>query len=305
MTAEIHVIIVNYRSAELVRRCLESLTDAGVSSVTVVDNDSGSDDRVALGLLEQRNRILRVVSSAENLGFGAGVNLGVSVSDTSGEDFLWILNPDTVVEASAPRLMASVLSQGLADIVSPVIETGDASARSLWFAGGWIDFRRGVAWHTEELPSLSTNNATVYETRYITGAAPMMTRSTWDLLGGFREDLFLYWEDVDLCVRAMEMGLRLGVARDARIWHAQGGSTGHVRGGMSDMFYYFGQRNRLVVCGARVSRVSLTFGTGIRETARLLLKPLLLESPPRLSKTWGSFRGLVDGWRGVTGRGPY
>ena len=60
---------------------------------------------------------------------------------------------------------------------------------------------------------------------FVTGAAMMMHISTFELIGGFREDLFLYWEDVDLSLRAGRAGVRMELVPDARVWHAEGGSA--------------------------------------------------------------------------------
>ena len=76
---QVSVTIVTYNSSRFIRRCLESLLQqTGVRfDVTVVDNASTVEDRAALAQLAERDHRVTVVWSPENLGFGAGVNLGV------------------------------------------------------------------------------------------------------------------------------------------------------------------------------------------------------------------------------------
>lgn len=301
MTGVVHVVIVNYRSLALLKDCIASLEGTAVSSITVVDNDSGGDEVRQLQLYAAARSNITVVAGSSNVGFGAGVNTGVASAPVEDGDYVWVLNPDTTVALDAAGVLREALERGDGDIVSPVIYTGQGTGRrSIWYSGGTIDYRRGVAWH-----DTITRDGPAFSTGFMTGAAPMMSLATWQMLGGFREDLFLYWEDVDLSARALDAGARLAVVPGAQIWHAQGGSTGHPRGGMSQAYYYYGQRNRLVVLGSGASRLQLTMGAGLRETVRLLVRPAVRESAPRLSKTIASFRGLRDGWRGRVGRGPY
>ena len=131
----------------------------------------------------------------------------------------------------------------------------------------------------------------------------MMSAQTWHALGGFREDLFLYWEDADLCRRAVDAGLVLQVVPDARVWHAQGVSSAGGRTGNGPAFYYYNQRNRVLICGGRVGKWRLVAVTGLRETLRLLAKPLLVERSARWVTFAASLRGLRDGLQGKKGRG--
>lgn len=57
-------------------------------------------------------------------------------------------------------------------------------------------------------------------------AALLLPRALWQRLGGFDEELFLYWEDTDLCWRIQLLGLRTVVAHDSVIVHQRNGSGG-------------------------------------------------------------------------------
>lgn len=305
MIAErVHVVVVNFRSADYLQVCVESLLLSGVGSITIVDNASGDAERSALDQISSQDARIDLILSPSNLGFGAGVNLGVRRSNAIAGDFVWVVNPDTAVELAAAQDLASALAGTHAEIVSPLISTGGPGEESIWFAGGYVDYQKGVSWHVNAGEDLRSITGDLFESSFITGAAPMMTRSTWDQLGGFREDLFLYWEDADLSIRAIAMGMRLAVVPSARIWHEQGGSTGQRGGGHSPGYYYYNQRNRLVVCRQKSSLGQLLAGRGLRETLRLLAKPLLMETAPRWPKFASSLRGIWDGCRGVTGLGP-
>jgi GT2 family glycosyltransferase len=53
-----------------------------------------------------------------------------------------------------------------------------------------------------------------------------MPRAAWQALGGFDEQIFLYWEDTELCWRAWLLGWRVLSDLEAYVYHARGGSGG-------------------------------------------------------------------------------
>lgn len=291
------VVVVNYNSSGYVADCIRSMDGEPVGRIVVVDNASRPQDREDLVRLLGADDRVTVVPSATNVGFAAGVNLGVRHLDPGDEDVVVVLNPDTRVADGALEALAHVLERGDFDVVSPVIYTGDEQP-TVWFAGGRVDLRRGQTVHLGygRAGLLERGNA---EVSFVTGAAPAMTGRTWRELGGFREDLFLYWEDADLSLRAAAQGRRLGVVGDAAIWHAEGGSAEGPGRGVA--YYYYMQRNRIIVLRPVVGLRRLLVGPGawpvLRTTFRALQEP-----EGRWRKTSCSVIGLWDGIRGKTGQ---
>lgn len=199
--------------------------------------------------------------------------------------------------------LCELISAGRADLLSPVILSGRRGEESVWFAGGSVDARSGRVTHRRDLPpagSTLTSTPTLRECNFLTGTALMTTRATWDRLGGFREELFLYWEDADLSLRAAALGLRLAVAVGLRIWHAEGG-TSRTGSGVSALTYYYTARNRILVCSPVSSKASLVAGRGAPALARLAAVALVKGGRGRTGRGWAVVRGTVDGIRGRTG----
>ena len=77
----------------------------------------------------------------------------------------------------------------------------------------------------------------------------LVGRRFWETAGPMREDYFLYCEEVEWCLRAIELGLRLGFAPKAVVLHQQGASTGAStdvrRQARTPVF--LGERNRLIL----------------------------------------------------------
>lgn len=293
----VKAIVVNYRSSDYVRACLESLSEAGVKSVCVVDNFSTLEERTAISMVVDQAPLDAIFAPLdENLGFGAGVNYGVTRSSLTDNDLLWIINPDAEVNASALASLVSRFENNDADIVSPLILTGERSSPRIWFAGGQIVEATGRTIH-KHLGKIPGHAHGIEPAGFLTGAAPMMRVSTFHSLNGFREDLFLYWEDTDLSRRASAAGLRLAVDSSAQIWHAVGGSGDQT--GKSAAYYYYMQRNRLIVASAWTSRWNLLFGRGALETIKLTIRPLK-EPDDRLAKFFSGLRGVRQGFRSST-----
>ncbi|MCK6210813.1 glycosyltransferase family 2 protein [Georgenia sp. EYE_87] len=282
-------IIVNFNTSKDVLTCVDSLFAAGVQDVVVVDNHSNDTDQ-QLEAIQRSGSMVRVYRLPANVGFGAGINRGFALAgDLKSEDYIWIVNPDLRVSEESAMELQAALNSGW-DIVSPVIFTGNKDAPRVWYAGGYMNVRKGLSQPLADLP----RNFGPVPVSFITGAAPMLKVETWEDLGGFREDLFMYWEDADLSLRAKDRGLKLAVVPAATAWHDVGGSQGGGSG-KSKLYYYYMSRNRLVVCGERHSRFRIAFVDGVRISLRLLAASLR-EKESKLSKASAVLVGMLAGF---------
>lgn len=299
-TESLSVWIVNYESAGHVWKCLASLESSPVSSIVILDNASSSDDLAALARLADKYDHVTLILSQENLGFGGGHNrIAQETRGTSSDGIIWLLNPDTVVPAGTAELVLEAIKGNCSDIVSPVVLSGAAPTERIWFGGGEVDLRRGVVSDSAlgRDPSILAKTPKLMASGFISGAAPMMTRATWDALGGFDASLFLYWEDVDLCLRAKQLGLRMAVRTDAPIWHAEGGSSKGTPG-TREIVYFYTSRNRVTVCRrSRIHGWSLIVGPGTPALVRLVGQALVRGGKGRLKRVLAVLRGSIVGAR--------
>src|SRR5580700_624507 len=124
------VVIVNYKTADLVIQCLESLLTELVgidAKIIVVDNRSqdGSIARLQDWIAVHNNRnIVQVIAAETNDGFAAGNNVGMCATDA---EYYLLLNSDTIVRPGAmARLLQTADGSPNAGIVSPRLEWPDA-----------------------------------------------------------------------------------------------------------------------------------------------------------------------------------
>jgi N-acetylglucosaminyl-diphospho-decaprenol L-rhamnosyltransferase len=183
-----------------------------------------------------------LIAPALNLGFGAGMNAGVSHLISRGCQRLLLLNPDALIDEAGVRTLAEGCAANPASLQSPRIERPDGT---VWFAGGTIDLDTGRT-STRRGSDSSTANG------WLTGACLMVHASLWQWLGGFDERYFLYWEDVDLSWRCAEAGGALVVREDVTVVHGVGGTQ--TGAGKSPAYVYFNIRNRMLFAATHLDR---------------------------------------------------
>ncbi|HEX5333034.1 MAG TPA: glycosyltransferase family 2 protein [Cellulomonas sp.] len=303
MNPEVSVVIVTHNSPAWVERCLRALLDEArpVASFEVVVVDSGS-EQTTRDLLQRWADRLILRLSVDNIGFAAGCNWGVQL--TSGTDVL-LLNPDAVVHPGCVDALVGALEMdpGAGIVGGRTLRpdgTVDPSscwgAPTLWswfcFATGLSSvFRRSRVFDPESLGRWERDSPRRVD--IVTGCLLMTRRSTWDRLGGFDLDYFMYGEDADLSLRAAQLGMHPAITPDAVAIHAAGASSGQgsdkVRRLMTAKATL--ARKRWSPARARAGVLLLLAGVGLRALAERLVG----RREPVWLPVWAD-RGWARGW---------
>jgi GT2 family glycosyltransferase len=236
------VVIVNYRTPELVVDCLASLEPelAAVPdvSVTVVDGHSGDDSVARIGdaIAENGWSWAAVTAAEKNGGFAYGNNVAIRPALASAEppDCFWLLNPDTIVRPGALRALVSVLEeQPEVGVVGSRLEGQDGTAQTSAFRFFSIlgelenGLKLGLATRLLEewvVPRpLAERGGRV---DWVSGASMLVRREVLDAVGLMDEEYFLFYEEVDLCLRARRAGWATWHEPASRVVHLGGQSTG-------------------------------------------------------------------------------
>jgi N-acetylglucosaminyl-diphospho-decaprenol L-rhamnosyltransferase len=228
------IVVVNFGSSDLIARNVAGIDRARVapSTVVVVDNYSSATERRSITDLARLHG-WELVTTDANRGFGAGVNRGVTRAIGLGCTHLLLLNPDVSIDAeSLTRLVRFGLDHPEI-LVSPRLVQPDGSA---WFIHGRLDRRTGLTRSIREGEQEGPD-------RWLTGACLLIERKTWELLGGFDERFFLYWEDIDLSQRLLALGGELAVVHGITATHSVRGTQ--RASGRQSRYCYHMCRNRL------------------------------------------------------------
>lgn len=234
--ADVDVVIVGYRSRDLVLACLDSIADAAPGLVvtrTVADNHSGD------GTLEA------VAARGDTICFDTGGNLGFSRANNLGiargsARYVLVLNPDTIVEPGAIRTLVDVAdAHPEAGVVAPRLLHADGTpqltARAFPSPAAAVFGRRspltrlfpGNPWSRSFLTERDHVGEDPYEVDWVSGAAMLVRRDVIDEVGGFDEEFFLFWEDADWCHRIKRAGHAVLTVPAATVVHDEGGTRGH------------------------------------------------------------------------------
>jgi GT2 family glycosyltransferase len=202
------VVVVAYHSGPALARCLDALRhDVPEANVIMVDNGGAQDD------IEAGWERLHVVTPEDNLGFAAGANRGAAETE---DDVLVFLNPDTVVAPGALRRLAKRLDDPTIGIVMARLQLLDRPG--VLNSGGTVVHVSGLAW-AGRFGEPADGITAVEDVPAASGAALAIRRNTFDALGRFTPELFMYQEDVELSWRAHLSGLRVVVDPAADVLH--------------------------------------------------------------------------------------
>ncbi len=217
------LIFVNYQSARLLKRAIASW-EAPLRNfayeIIIVNNDSQENE--AITALAVPDKVI-VKNLNENVGFGKANN---QAAELARGKWFFLLNPDTEylngsIEALLPVLEAYPLSLGGIRLV-------DGKGREeLWSAGPCPTLFRLIRNHLlGPISPLPWAEPVFHEIDWVSGAALFVSRESFQILGGFSEEFFLYFEDVDLAKRAEYVGIARWRYPGLTVRHIGGASQG-------------------------------------------------------------------------------
>ena len=233
--------VINFNTAALTRRCTQSLLDAGIPRVLVLDNASTAEDYAGLRAAhDAADERVRIVRSEENLGFAEGSNrlIAEALSDPRCDRIL-LVNSDAVVDArglaaclAEMRRLGSDLMGGR--MIKPMAAGSAETVDSL-----------GIALYKSLLASNRMSTADAYLGP--TGGFAVYSRRFLEevkRLHGYVFDpaYFCYAEDTDLCIRARLMGAPVGYTDEVVAYHEGQASNA---GQYNDFILYHGIRNSI------------------------------------------------------------
>lgn len=315
MKADVAIVIVSYNSEDHIGACLDSVfaqRKSVTQQVIVVDNDSRDG---TVELIRGKYPEVELVLPGANLGFAAGVNLGVKHADA---EFVLLLNPDTeildhavdVVVEFARKNPGHGLYGGRTLRPDGSLEPSSCwGLPSLWsmtlFAFGLTTLAPRNRWLDPESLG-SWQRDTVREVGVITGCFLLSPLKVWNQLGGLDERYFMYGEDADLAMRARTAGYRPVICPDAKLIHEVGAcSDTPVH---KTMLLYRGKaslvRTHWKGLAQTLGLFFLATGTGLRAAiSRLRSEPGHNDSAGRWQTLWQQREQWIGGY-GTTGRNP-
>ena len=215
------IVLTHGGAEEITAACIDSLLAQDYENLVVllVDNASydGSGER-----LRDRYPSVRYLNTGGNIGYTGGNNRGIRYAIEQGADYLLILNNDTVVERDCVTvLVRSAQDVGRFGAIAPKILYWDAPG-TIWFAGGDFSLMRALGLHRREGErDDATETPRLDSMTFATGCCFLMPAAVARDMRGFREDFFIYCEDVELSLRLTQAGYPMYYQPAARLLHRE------------------------------------------------------------------------------------
>lgn len=224
---DLAVVTVLYNSADVIEACLASFPHQ--AQVIVVDNASG-DDGLARAAAARPDAML--IRSESNAGFGAGCNLGWRATS---RPYLAFVNPDVRLRPDTLSILVRRLVGNRHCMVGPVLLDSSGAPRSCKRPSSPFRDMIGLLPSATRWAPESWNGRVAVSHRLHTeggpvaaveGACFVIARGDLDAIGGFDEDLFLYFEEESLALRLASLGGTALYEPDAVAEHKGAASTG-------------------------------------------------------------------------------
>lgn len=230
---DVAVIIINYNTSKYTKQCVDSViqnTDKTITyEIIVIDNNSDDEDYKNLINSIPKLEQIRVYRSVINTGFGGGNMQGVQYANSK---YLLFLNNDAYLQNDCLKILSEYMAS------HP--EIGVATAQNYDENGQHVasfDHNKGIrklllgrSFLEKNFPAQHPKRKKKYDSpvnvNYVNGAFMFFRSEIFARVGGFDTNIFLYFEEMDICKRILDIGYSSSLVPSAKITHYQGVSTG-------------------------------------------------------------------------------
>ena len=289
------LIVVNHNGGTLLRQCLEGVARQTClpARIVVVDNASRDDSVTVARRCVADDPVLadRVVwqELPQNVGFAAGNNRAITGCET---EFVALLNPDAVPR---PEWLAGLLAAADRHPEAAAFGSRQMQSGSPDVLDGIGDILHigGLAWRARHGCRIEAADLEEREIFSPCAAAALYRRAAVVEVGGFDEDFFCYFEDVDLGYRLRLAGHRAVYVPDAVVEHVGGASAGGRSGAFAA---YHGHRN-LVWCFVKNTPLAVLPAALLAHSAQTMISGLIFVGRGQcgawLAAKWHAVVGLA------------
>lgn len=217
------IIIVNYNTLKYTVNCIESIINYIKSvdyEIIIVENNSN--DKENIQELEKKFTNVKVIISNNNLGFGAGCNLGAS--NSIGNNLLF-LNPDISFNQDILLNFVSVKQKfGINNVYSGILKNEFEEVIYSFNNFPTLKWELKEAFGlgiNKEIKKLinSNNKKDIFKIDWVIGACLFLSKKCYFKVNGFDDNFFLYYEDTDLIKRLRDLGINCLIDTSINLYH--------------------------------------------------------------------------------------
>ena len=222
---DLSIIIINYRSWVPLGKCLDSILNQTNFKAKILVLDNNSDDNIFNDFKKKYNSV-EWFKNDENLGFAKACNIG---SKKVNSKWILFLNPDTLIPENCFENLANKVKDSENEIISikQLNEKGiDTHAYgiflNLYSLNGIFRFIYRLVYGL----SKKANSAKLsFSPNWVSGSFMLIKRKDFIRIGGWDENFWMYYEDMDICKRAKKHGIATKFYNDLYCYHFHGKSS--------------------------------------------------------------------------------
>ncbi|MDP3900667.1 MAG: glycosyltransferase family 2 protein [bacterium] len=231
---DLSIIIVNWNVESLLYRCLKSIfvfTQGIDFEVIVIDNNSTDGSVQMLNELSFEHRNLRIFFNAKNIGFAKANNQGLRAAQGK---YALFMNPDMeVTENTAKKLFQYMEAHPDVGASTCQLQYSDGHRQPnvkrnpTFFSQLWLLYKLHHFWQPKFFRNYLAKDFDYSQEQaveQIMGAFIFARRELMTQIGGWSEDYFVWWEDLDLCKRLQQINEKIVYLPISRVLHYEGKS---------------------------------------------------------------------------------
>jgi GT2 family glycosyltransferase len=281
------VILNTNRRADTLE-CLASLYKSSYPAFKVIVLDNHSTDGSVTAICEAFPET-QILELEGNLGYAGNNNVGIEAAIRQGADWVYVLNEDTI---SDPDCLDELVRAGESDpkigIVGPMVYHHNEPT-TIQSAGGML----GKYWQSQHLYENELDQGqfqSMHPVMWISGCAMLVRKAVIEQVGLLDTNFFIYWDETEWCIRALEHGWQIFHVPEAKIWH-KGVQRNYQP---KPSFTYYSTRNHLLMLEKHNAPLRVKLYTWVqifRTLASWTIKPKWRYKREHRNAMW---RGLLD-----------
>ncbi len=278
---ELYFLTVNYNSSSLIARLLESLPEQDNCKYQVVIVNNSPED---IDLLKLENQHIKRIEANSNLGFGKACNLGLNwINNQNNKAIVWLINPDAYFKEDIVKTILPFFKKySEISILGTLVNNSIGEITS---AGGTFTSGSAAISIINTLPKDLSQD--YIKTDWVSGCSLLINFKNFSQCPQFCDRYFLYYEDLDFCLRYGQQGHQIAVTPLIEVIHDTSSITNR------DTF----QKYKHITHSYLIHIENYgNYSTFLITNIRILLNTLrLLVIKPH--QGWGKLTGFYNYWR--------
>ena len=223
MNPKIHILILNWNGSIFLKPLIKSIKKNNYSNLKkkLIDNNSNDDS-----ILKIKDENINIISHKYNYKYAKGYNKAIFSIENDDSDYYLLLNNDTICDYNLLESFSEAIKKYGSNCIMGAKILYAKNKRKIWYAGGKFGLFNFLISHygIRKNDGIKYNNESI--TDYITGCCLLISKNNFYKLNGFDESFNMYGEDVDLSIRAQNIGLKCYYIPKAKLWHYVSASYG-------------------------------------------------------------------------------